>query len=162
MAQNNSGFLDADGVSATDLLARIGPTLKVGLGFDPDFDPKHASRTPRLPVDGLWALIDTGASVCCIDSTLAMHLELPLVDKGYCDGISGLIEVDMYLAQIHVPNLQFTLYGKFAGVDLGRGDHRVLLGRDFLRHFVMTYDGPSRAVFLVDPQQPLPPPDDEL
>ena len=46
--------------------------------------------------------------------------------------------------------------GALAGVDLTLGDHKILLGRDFLRNFTMIYDGPSGAVDLVDPLQPVP------
>ncbi len=61
----------------------------------------------------------------------------------------------MHLAQVHAPNLNFTLYGGLAGVDLSVGEHKILLGRDFLRSFVMTYDGATGAVALVDPLQPI-------
>ena len=56
----------------------------------------------------------------------------------------------MHLAQIHVPSLQVTLYGTFAGVDLIAGGqlHHALIGRTFLRHFTMTYNGASGSVVL--------------
>ena len=72
--------------------------------------------------------------------------------------------VNMHLAQIYAPALQFTFYGSFAGVNLteGGGHHWVLIGRDFLRHFHLSYDGPSGEVTLFDPHAPLAhePPDE--
>jgi gag-polyprotein putative aspartyl protease len=157
MDQNNCGFRDANGVVGRDLLIELGPTLKVDVGFDPDYSPQTPRRTPILPVSGIWALIDTGASISCIDRALAAHLNMPQIDRKTFLGISGPVDVDMHLAHIHVPTLSFTLYGSFAAMDLAGGHHHVLLGRDFLRNFTMTYDGHSGAVHLHDPLQPTPP-----
>ena len=101
----------------------------------------------------VWALIDTGATDCCIDSELAMQLQLPIIDQRTYSGISGPMNVNMHLAQIHTPNLSFTFYGSFAGVNLSGGGQRhvVLIGRSYLQHFRMTYDGITGAVELADP-----------
>lgn len=58
----------------------------------------------------------------------------------------------MYVAQIHVPSLGVNIVGRFAGVQLEAGGqgHRALIGRTFLMHFTMTYDGPTGAVRLSD------------
>jgi hypothetical protein len=153
MAQTQCGFLDAAGVRARDLLVSIGPTLKVDIGFDPSYDGRNPRRTPDLPMRNVWALIDTGATDCCIDSDLAMQLQLPIIDQRTYSGISGPMSVNMHLAQIHTPNLNFTFYGSFAGVNLSGGGqrHAVLIGRSYLRHFIMTYDGSTGAVVLDDP-----------
>ena len=153
--RNLCGVRDAKGVKAKDLLVRMGPTLRVSIGFDETYDPASPRKLPDLPAEGILALIDTGASTSCIDSTLAMYLQLPIVDQLECAGIGGSMEVNMHMAQVHTPSLSFTLYGAFAGVDLTVGDHKVLLGRDFLRDFRMIYDGPTGAVDLIDPLQPL-------
>lgn len=154
--KNLCGVHDANGVLARDLLVQLGPTLRVAIGFDEKYDPRNPNRLADLPVEGVLALIDTGASTSCIDGSLAMHLQLPVVDQRQCAGIGGSIEVNMHLAQVHAGQLSFTLYGALAGVDLTLGDHKILLGRDFLRNFTMIYDGPSGAVDLVDPLQPVP------
>lgn len=64
----------------------------------------------------------------------------------------------MHLAQIFVPALSFTLYGMFAGVHLAAGgqEHFALIGRDFLRHFIMRYDGGTGAVSLQEIPRPVP------
>jgi len=56
----------------------------------------------------------------------------------------------MYLAQIHIPSLNFTLHGAFVGVDLAAGGqvHYALIGRTFLQHFTMIYEGTTGTVRL--------------
>ena len=59
----------------------------------------------------------------------------------------------MHLAQIHAPELNFTVYGAFAGVHLRAGGqlHTALLGRTFLRRLTMVYEGETGAVSLRTP-----------
>ena len=98
----------------------------------------------------LEALVDTGAQDSCIDRLLAAQLSLPVVDRQAVCGVHGLREVDVYLAQIYIPALKFTEYGKFAGVELKEGGHRqhILLGRTFLSHFILEYDGKNGTFSL--------------
>ena len=128
----------------------MGPTLFVDIGFDSAFDPATFAHRPLLAETKLWALVDTGATECCIDSDLAAKLQLPIVDRRQVGGVSGLKEVNMHLAHIHVPSLSFTMYGAFAGVDLIAGGqrHSALIGRSFLQAFRMVYDGPTGSVTL--------------
>jgi predicted aspartyl protease len=135
------------------LLVTFGPTVKVSIGFDPNFVPNQG----RLPVAGITdlnALVDTGATECCIDALLAAHLNLPAVDRRPVAGIHGSREVTVYMAQVHVQApLDFTMYGLFAGVDLiaGGQPHHALIGRTFLKYFTMYYDGISGSVLLTLP-----------
>ncbi len=83
-------------------------------------------------------------------SALADILNLPVVDRRNVSGVHGSAEVNIHLAQIYVPFLQFTTYGRFAGVHLTSGGqvHRALIGRSFLRFFTMTYNGVAGSVEL--------------
>ena len=158
MKSTACGFQSANGVSGQDLLVQFGPTLQVEIGFDPAFVP--GSTTPlNLPMKNVNALVDTGATDSCIDSSLAMHLNLPIIDQRVYGGISGSMQVNMHLAQIHIPTLPHTLYGAFAGVNLAAGGqpHLVLIGRTFLRHFYMFYDGQNGAVVILDQLPPVSP-----
>jgi hypothetical protein len=148
--QTKCGFDDAPGMSGADSLAVRGPTLFVDIGFDPQFDAANVSRVPQLAETRLHALVDSGASESCIDDDLAKKLALPVVDRRKVSGIGGIHEVNMYLAQIHIPLLKFTLYGSFAGVNLIAGGqrHYALIGRTFLRHFTMTYEGRTGTVTI--------------
>jgi hypothetical protein len=56
----------------------------------------------------------------------------------------------MHLGQVFVPELALTFYGVFAGVDLAAGGqpHVVLIGRDFLQHVKLSYDGTTGKVTI--------------
>lgn len=129
------------------MLEHVGPSLPVEIGFDPNFRP---SVRPSLPGRQFPALVDTGAAACCIDSALVAALKLPLVDRQQVAGVHGSGEVDMHLAQVYVPALNFTMYGVFAGVHLTAGGqpHFALIGRTFLRNFTLVYEGRTGAVTL--------------
>jgi gag-polyprotein putative aspartyl protease len=133
------------------MLVAIGPTLFVQIGFDPTFDPLGVPPgTPNLPTNLLQALVDSGATESCIDSTIATALNLPIIDRRSVSGVHGAGEVNMHLAHIHIPALSFTLYGAFAGVALQAGgqQHHALIGRTFLRNFTMVYEGRTGTVTI--------------
>lgn len=138
------GFGVPDGQRA---LVVVGPTLHVEIGFDPTYRP---SRRPALPSTPLIALVDTGASESCIDNDLAVRLELPVVDRCWVGGVQGRFQTNLYLAQIFVPPLDVTAYGRFAGVFLRQSGqpHYALLGRTFLKGHTMAYNGLTGSVVL--------------
>ena len=148
MAECLCGFNDAPGgATGSQLLVAHGPTLRVNIGFDKTY--KLASKTPPIPgMKDINALVDTGAAESCIDNQLAKELNLPVVDKTNIAGVGGKHTVNVYLAQVHIPTLPFTIYGSFAGVDLAAGGqiHRALIGRTFLRNFKMIYEGKTGTV----------------
>ena len=137
------------GFSSPYQLTRRGPTISVEIGIDRDFQP-GVGRRPNLPPDRYLALVDTGATESCIDLELAMALDLPVVSRGPVLGVGGVIETNDYRAQIHIPELNFTVTGPFAGVHIRSDGHPfyALLGRTFLRHFSMHYDGRTGAVII--------------
>lgn len=137
------------GPAATDLLVQWGPTLVVNIGFDPN----HMNASTSAPIpgsSGLHALVDTGATESCIDSLLAAQLNLPIVNRRLTAGAHGAKEVNVHLAQVYIPSLNYTIYGAFSGVELRSGGqaHSALIGRTFLRRFKMTYEGPLGNVEL--------------
>jgi hypothetical protein len=139
------------GHNHSDLLVLLGPTLLVDIGFDPTHDPvKNPRAVPTLGVTGVNALVDTGATECCIDSLLAAQLNLPLMNRRQIAGSSGSHTVNVYLGQVHVPSLGVTMNGAFCGLDLKAGgqSHSALIGRTFLRHFKMIYEGRTGAVTI--------------
>lgn len=140
---------DPDGHLA---LVRRGPIVSVSVGFDEDYSP---GRRPKV---GLRcdALVDTGAQECCIDSTLAEELGLPIMDQRVVAGSNGRHPSNIHMAQVHVPDLDFTIYGHFGAVNIKDSGMtcRVLIGRTFLRHFKLRYDGISGRVTLVSPNDP--------
>jgi hypothetical protein len=143
------GFNDIPGgASGRELLSVFGPTLKVDVGFDANYNPRTPLTLPIAGMTGIDALVDTGAGESCIDALLAGQLNLPIVDRRSVSGVHGAEMVNMHLAQIHVPSLNFTIYGAFAGVALAAGGqlHKVLIGRTFLQSFTMVYEGLTGTV----------------
>jgi predicted aspartyl protease len=140
------------GQPAHELLVSLGPTLIVDIGFDPTFDPSQlaAGKLPVPGIRGLHGLVDTGATESCIDNLLAAQLNLPIVDRRMIAGSVGRHQVNVYLAQVHVPFLTYTIFGAFAGVDLKAGGqmHSALIGRTFLRGFTMVYEGRTGTVTI--------------
>jgi len=104
----------------------------------------------RIPLSVVAALVDTGAGESAIDSALAKHLALPIIDRRPISGISGLMMAEICLAQIYIPSLNISIYGNFSVVDLTAGGqtHVALIGRTFLRHFEMVYQGHTGTVTL--------------
>ncbi len=149
MPTTSVGFDDGGGVLGGDSLVRFGPTIYVQIGFDPSYRPQPLSL-PNLPSQSLPALIDTGAYMSCIDSQLAAALQLPVIDRQIVSGVHGAQEVNVHLGQIYIPSLGHTVYGEFHGVHLQAGGqpHFALIGRLFLRNFVMNYDGRTGSVTI--------------
>ncbi|MES0048537.1 aspartyl protease family protein [Mesorhizobium sp. M0053] len=148
------GFNDGINGTGQHLLAFRGPTIIVNIGFDPHYPA--ANGIPDLAAKDIHALVDTGASESCIDSGLAMHLNLPIVDQRRISGSGGAHDVNMHLAHIHIPGLATTISGAFAAVNLAAGgqSHLALIGRTFLMYFRMHYDGMTGTVSISN--DPLP------
>lgn len=129
-------------------LARHGPTLQVRIGFDSSYQP--GDPVPTIPALSHAALVDTGAQETSIDADLARSLNLPVAGSLRVTGVLGSREVTTYHAQFYIPSLHWVIAGHFAGVQLaseGMPFH-ALIGRHFLRHARLTYDGPSGSVTL--------------
>lgn len=87
----------------------------------------------------------------CIDMQLAEEIGLDSIDTMTTISASGQYDkTPIFLAHIHVPNLEATVYGEIVSVHLaqGKSPRRVLLRRDFLRRHIMTYNGPAGRVIL--------------
>jgi hypothetical protein len=152
VAKTTCGFNDTPGTPGHLLLTSLGPTIFVNIGFDQNFNPQTALAPPVPGILDVQALVDTGATECCIDGLLATQLGLPIVDRRPIAGVGGKHEVNMHMAQVYVPTLNFWIYGVFAGVDLAAGGqvHRALMGRTFLRHFTMVYEGRNGTVMITN------------
>lgn len=136
-----AGFYDNTGRIDHDKLIILGPTVNVTVSHHQDNqDPEIPETTLSATVAGL---IDTGACQSCIDADLAENLRLPIVDVQDISGAGGKSTHNVYLAQIFIPDLKQPQFGSFTGVNLAAGgqEHKVLLGRTFLRQNIMIYDG---------------------
>jgi hypothetical protein len=131
------------------LLVDNGASLLIDIGFDKDWNPKGVA--PPKPIKSrLAALIDTGAYQSHIDTALATELKLPIVDARDVIGVHGPQPATFYLAQVHFPALKFAVHGEFAALPLIKGGigYHALLGRTFLQHFRMEYNGVTGAVTI--------------
>ena len=143
--------LSGPGLSSEDALEFYGPTLNVEISRDSGAQPAAGSMRTQSRIR-YPALINTGSRVSCIDSTLAVELELPVVEgmQRHVAGILGTGVTDVYLAQISMPELGVSVAGHFTGVHLTAAGqpYRALIGRDILRNFTMVYDGRTGVVSL--------------
>ena len=143
--------LGIPGLSSGDALEFYGPTLNVEISRDSGAQPAAGSMRTQSRIR-YPALIDTGSRVSCIDSTLAEELDLPAVAdmQRQVAGILGTGVVDVYLAEISIPELELSVAGHFSGAHLAAGGqpYRALIGRDILRNFTMVYDGRTGVVSL--------------
>ena len=137
------------GFNTPDHLIRFGPTIYVYVGFDPKYNQINPS-IPDLPTINNKALIDTGASGSCIDSTVAITLNLPIINEQSVAGAHRAGKVSVHLVQIYIPALVFTLYETFFGVYpiVGGQPHQALLGCDFLQYMTMDDKGNTDSVIL--------------
>ena len=133
-------------------LAAMGATVPVVVSFC----PPHLAHL--LEIHGLFnfeteealAIVDTGSTYSCIDIRLAERLRLPEVDQASLAGVEGVYKTVTYAAYIGVPGLKVSKHSDFAGVRLSEGgfQHKVLLGRDFLRYLTMNYEGATGRVTI--------------
>ena len=103
-----------------------------------------------MPPELLPALVDTGAQETALDAELAHSLNLPVLDRRLIAGAAGLFETTVYLAQIYIPELDFTIVGPFDSANLAASGqpYYALIGRTFLRHFNMAYEGRTGSVII--------------
>lgn len=111
-----------------------------------------AGQMPDLSKKGVKALIDTGAGGDCIDDDLAKSLSLPITDEGEISGVGGRHHAFVYTARLYIPSLKRMLFQPFTGVKLQQGDqwHGIILGRSFLRHYTLVYNGRDGSVLIED------------
>jgi hypothetical protein len=128
-----------------ELLLRDGPIIPVRVGYDRNFNG-HGG-VPNIPADEYRAILDTGSSHCSIDSALARRLKLPIVGEDNMDDSGAAHTTNIHMATVHVPQFLLTRHGKFHAVSLTR-DRHVLLGREFLQYFTMTYQGRTGTITL--------------
>ena len=148
MPTANAGFGDMNWASGGESLADQGPVLYVHIGYDRAYQDGHGR--PDIPASPLPALVDTGAEVSCVDSRLAGGLRLPVAGNQVMAGAHGREAVDVYLAQIYVPDLDFVISGQLPSANLIAGEQQyfALLGRDFLSNFTMVYEGRTGLVTI--------------
>lgn len=126
----------------------LGPMLLVRIG-----KPFPDAQIPENhKFDSQYALVDTGANIGGIDPAIAEKMNLPLIDSMDVGGWGGVNKHDVYAASVHIVGLDMVSHSaRLVAAPLPQHS-RVLLGRDFLRHVVMLYDGMnSELLFAKSP-----------
>jgi len=106
-------------------------------------------KTIPQPVSGM-ALIDTGASTTCIDVDLAQQLGLPVIDVVQMSSAShASTSQNVYPIQIEVlgPGIKINV-PRAIGATLAPQGIVALIGRDFLQHCTLFYNGVTGEITL--------------
>jgi hypothetical protein len=139
-------------------LVMQGPILNVQIAI-PDALAQQLQKdgTPvPSPVTGV-ALIDTGASISGIDTSVIQHLQVQPVGQVTIGGVTGSKLRSKYPAQFSFPgtSLPSLNFGELVESEVSNlsipgasGPLIALIGRDILHHFVLIYNGPAGTFTL--------------
>lgn len=96
-------------------------------------------------------LIDTGASDVCIDYRIAQQLGLRQIDQQDVGIVGATVPAAIYSGVLAVPDLSFSDRLPLYALKVRRPTHEVLLGRSFLRSFIVTFNGPLGTFHFASP-----------
>ena len=135
------------GRSQRSELAKTGPIIDVTLRGE---DSQFAGIMCR-------GLIDTGATAVCIDQRIAERANLRYFNDTNLGVVGGPdIPAKMYGGYVIVPELKFEHVMPIFAVRMRHQEHNVLLGRSFLQHFVVTFNGPEGMFHFWRPEEDSP------
>jgi predicted aspartyl protease len=100
------------------------------------------------------ALLDTGASVTIISKTFANHCKLLQTNEGSeLTAVGSKISCGEHAGAISFPNTDLKSFDsiRIRSVDFYKQpNYAILIGRDILRKWKITFDGPSKRVTITD------------
>ncbi len=131
-------------------LQQRGPVLQVSVGLEQTMAKALAQQGKAVPamISGL-ALIDTGASVSCIDETVAKNLKLPVVDVAKMTSASHSSHpCNLYPMQILLPAGVGFASPRAMGANLAVQGLVAIVGRDILQVCTLFYNGNAGQVTL--------------
>jgi predicted aspartyl protease len=99
-------------------------------------------------------LIDTGASDVCIDYRLARALKLRQIDQRTVATPGGSLLAAIHLGVVEIPALNFKQPMPLFALKVAAASYSVILGRSFLRQFIVTFDGPNGHFHFATPIAP--------
>jgi len=132
-------------------LLQNGPRVQVIIGVAQSFAEQVVQQGQSVPkpVSGL-ALVDTGASTTCIDDSLARGLGLPVIDvvqmtsASHADTQANVYPIEMEIVgspiKVNVP--------RALGANLTPQGIVALIGRDYLQHCTLFYNGVTGQITL--------------
>ncbi len=146
---------DRDGkhlkISSASALAKQGPIVQAIIGIGTAFSEElaHQGIASPGPVAGS-ALIDTGASTTCIDDSIAWSMGIPSLDKVLISSASHpATQQHVYAVTLEIVGSPIRLeVPRAVGASLQSQGLIALIGRDFLQHCTLHYNGVIGAVTL--------------
>lgn len=99
---------------------------------------------PAGPSVEAVGIVDTGASVMCMDRRIALHLGLAAVNRKQMQLADGaMVPATGFVARLVIPALGVDDEFEVFGVPMQAPTNRVLIGRSFLRRYIVNYNGPA-------------------
>jgi len=89
--------------------------------------------------------------VVCIDNRIALQLGLKATDMQTLGVVGSEIQATVYAGSLEVPELNYKKTMPMFAPRKSSLAHPVLLGRSFLKDFIMTYDGPNGMFHFAEP-----------
>jgi len=131
-------------VPAADLLAAHGLLLSVEISLPQALANLLTAQDKSLPPVGTGAaLVDTGASCCCVEEALLQQMQLKPVSQVHVSSPNGNRLQNVYFTRLAFPGAPIPpLEIPVVGVQMNQGKTVCLIGRDLLRHCVLIYNGP--------------------
>jgi hypothetical protein len=136
-------------------IADDGALVQVAIGPNPiQVAAARAAGLPVRPPELVYALIDTGAKVTCIDLKLVRALDLRRTDSVRVWTAGGVVHQDIYDIEVimAMPRrflIPAVIRAPALNANLSSRDFHVLPGRDVLRYCRFFDDGPA-GLFRLD------------
>ena len=140
--------------SPSDAMHTLGPRVPVHIALSQRHAQVCAERgTPPPPTVSGLALIDTGASMSCIDINAAEEAELPIVGEAQMSSTTtaqGGVTVPVYEAQMVIPINNVFVFDlqQALGASLHDQGIAALIGRDILKAGVFVFNGSAGSCSL--------------
>jgi predicted aspartyl protease len=130
-------------------LANRGPVIQVAVFVAEQIATQLVTQGKPLqpPIAG-FALIDTGASMSCIDEEAAKTLKLPIIDVvQMCSASHAAHPANIYPIQMRIAGLPNPInVARAMGAELKAQGLVALIGRDVLSFGTLFYNGPAGTV----------------
>lgn len=132
-------------------LQRTGPVIQVTIGLEQGMAQILMQQGKSIPVATVGlALIDTGASVSCVDEEAAQQMKLPVVDVAQMTSAThDQHPCNIYPIQIAMPS-SGVVFGapRAMGAKLAPQGLIAIIGRDILSVCTLFYNGSQGQVTL--------------
>lgn len=137
-------------MAGPDELVRDGAILKVTVNVPAAYQQSGGAAPQQLT---LTAMVDTGASISCINVSAGQQLGLPQVGSTQLGTAGGTVNAPIYAAAISLPEFGVTVdpvqiagtVNPLPGVDM-------LIGRDVLRGLQLNYHG-GQGAFTISQEE---------